>query len=135
MPARGIVLRSALVLVLLDRGGPTTVRELVSELGRCGVVTLGRPSKAISDALRWEVGRGRVRRVSRSTYVIDRVSRQTAWRMRRRLADHQGAAGSTTSVRSEFVAERCDVGGRAHRHAVSDGERSAAREATATLVR
>ena len=105
-PARGIVLRSALVLVLLDRARPTTVRELVSQLGRRGVVTPGRPSKAISDALRWEIGRGRVRRVSRSTYVVGRVSRQTAWRMRRRLADHQGAPWSTTAVRSESVAER-----------------------------
>jgi hypothetical protein len=84
----GIVLRSALVLILRERGGPMTVQQLCRSLDAAGFRTKGRASKDISDALRWEVDRGRVRRVARSTYRVGHVARQTAWRMRRRLAEH-----------------------------------------------
>ncbi|HKJ55189.1 MAG TPA: hypothetical protein VJ978_04315 [Nitriliruptoraceae bacterium] len=89
----GYVLRSFLLLALRDAGSRLTVAELVDVLRREGCVTQGRASKDISDALRWEVGRGRVRRVARSTYVLGHLPRQTAWRMRRRLDDHCAIPG------------------------------------------
>lgn len=85
VPVRGIVLRSALVLQLRAAGRPLTVRDLVDGLARQGVTTVGRASKDVSDALRWEVRRGRVRRVGRATYELGHVPRQTAARMRHRL--------------------------------------------------
>ena len=39
--------------------GPTTVAELIQVLDLRGFETDGRPSKAISDALRWEIRRAR----------------------------------------------------------------------------
>lgn len=63
------------------------VGDLVQHLAGRGVATRGRTSKDISDALRWEVARGRVRRVGRATYQVGHVARQTVWRMRRRVAE------------------------------------------------
>ncbi len=45
-----------------------TVAELVDSLGDSGFLLTGRPSKQVSDALRWEIGRGRVHRVGRGRY-------------------------------------------------------------------
>jgi len=81
-----ITLRSLLVTILLAHGGPCSVAQLTNALAAHGVVTKGRPSKAISDALRWEISRGRVRRVGRGAYVASVVPRTTAWRMRQRSA-------------------------------------------------
>lgn len=83
---RGVELRYLLTLAILDYGSPITVRELCLELERRNVSTPGRMSKDISDALRWEMDRARVRRTGRSTYVAGHVTRQTAWRMRKRVA-------------------------------------------------
>nr|WP_325096700.1 hypothetical protein [Mycolicibacterium vinylchloridicum] len=44
----------------LQLNGPTTVADLVVALDDWGFTVAGRPSKAISDALRWERGRDRV---------------------------------------------------------------------------
>jgi len=84
----GYLLRSFLLLTLRQAGSVLAVADLVAGLEREGYVTRGRPSKAVSDALRWEVARGRVRRLARGVYVVGHLPRQTAWRMRRRLADH-----------------------------------------------
>ncbi len=64
-----------------------SVGEMVAALSRQRCVTRTRASKDVSDALRWEVARGRVRRVARGVYAVGRLPRQTAWRMRRRLAE------------------------------------------------
>lgn len=87
----GYVLRSFLLLTLRDAGSKRAVADLVNCLHRSGYETQGRSSKDISDALRWEVARGRARRIARSTYVLGHLPRQTAWRMRRRLDDHVAA--------------------------------------------
>jgi len=95
---RGYVLRSWLLLTLRDHGQVMTVADLVDCLEQCGFRTQARPSKDVSDALRWEVRRGRARRVARSTYELGCLPRQTAWRMRRRLlaqVTDEGAAGAT----------------------------------------
>lgn len=62
---RGIELR---YLLTVYRFGVTTVSELVQMLDRKGFDTDGRASKAVSDALRWEVRRGRLHRVDRGRY-------------------------------------------------------------------
>ncbi len=84
----GYLLRSFLVLSLRAAGSALSVAELVRGLDGAGFATQGRASKDVSDALRWEVDRARVRRVARATYVLGTVPRQTAWRMRRRLEGH-----------------------------------------------
>ena len=82
----GLSLRHALVVRLVDARRVLTVREIAASLEAEGFEIEGRSSKAVSDALRWEVRRGRVVRVGRGQYARGRVSRQTVWRMRKRLA-------------------------------------------------
>jgi hypothetical protein len=55
--ARGLILRSVLVLLLLERRQPMRVSELVIAVRGSGFAVFGRPSKEIADALRWEVAR------------------------------------------------------------------------------
>ena len=52
---KGIELRYALTMYLLQHG-PTTVDELIKSLEWQGFEIGGRPSKHVSDALRWEPG-------------------------------------------------------------------------------
>lgn len=61
-----------------------SVAELVGALDDAGFVLSGRPSKEISDSLRWEVGRGRVRRVGRGRYVAGSMPGATRRRIRAR---------------------------------------------------
>ncbi len=83
----------------LHRQGSLTVRQLASLLERGGFTTLGRPSKAISDALRWEVARGRVLRVGRGRYVAGHIPRTTLGRIRRRVQRiHAGEATSYWAI-------------------------------------
>ncbi|MEM7275017.1 MAG: hypothetical protein AAF547_18185 [Actinomycetota bacterium] len=71
------------VVELLRTHGTMTVAQMVDALTATGYPIRGRPSKVISDALRWEVARGRVVRVSRGVYRIGRAPRATAGRIRR----------------------------------------------------
>jgi hypothetical protein len=50
---RGTELRYVLTRYL-QLNGPTTVAGLIAALDEWGFAVAGRPSKAISDALRWE---------------------------------------------------------------------------------
>jgi len=83
---QGLELRYVLTLTLARAGRPMTVPELVRSVERSGFTTWGRPSKAVSDALRWEIGRGRVVRVRRGTYVAGWTPKQTMSRIRHRVA-------------------------------------------------
>ena len=82
----GLDLRSALVLVLLEQQRPMSVAELVRALRRRGLQPPPDPGKAVSDALRWEVRRGRVRRVRRGVYAPGLVAKSTKHRMEGRVA-------------------------------------------------
>ena len=64
LDVRGIELRYLLTTHLFDHG-PATVEELVEALTYQGFDIGGRASKSVSDALRWEIGRGRAIRVRR----------------------------------------------------------------------
>ena len=80
-PLRGRALRFVLVDELM-RHEELTVAELVTAVvHRCGFDLGGRASKIISDALRWETRRGRVRRVGRGRYRFSHTARSTARRI------------------------------------------------------
>jgi hypothetical protein len=67
------LLRHATYGVLARAGAPLRVGEIVGELNRSGFVTWRPSSRAVSDALRTEVRRGRVIRLRRGVYVVERV--------------------------------------------------------------
>lgn len=79
----GRALRFILVNEMMAAGGPVTVAELVRFIDHAGLPVEGRASKVISDALRWEVRRGRVVRLSRGVYQYRSAPRSTARRIRR----------------------------------------------------
>ena len=83
---RGRPLRYLLVRLLAEAGRPLTVGELVGACRAEGVQFRGRPSKLVSDAIRWEVRRGRVRRVARGRYALDHVPDSTMRWIRHRVA-------------------------------------------------
>ncbi|HXL63348.1 MAG TPA: hypothetical protein VN959_22215 [Mycobacterium sp.] len=64
--------------------GPATVAELADMLASRGFETAGRASKSISDALRWEMGRGRVWRRGRGRYGPGWMPRATEYRIHKR---------------------------------------------------
>lgn len=88
---RGIELRYVLTLQLALHG-PATIPELIKALNWHGFCVSGRPSKTISDALRWEMGRGRVRRVRRGRYGPSGIPRGTEHRIHQRVLALREAA-------------------------------------------
>lgn len=87
----GIELRYVLTLHLVQHG-PATVTELIDLLGWHGFCVRGRPSKAVSDALRWEIGRGRVRRLRRGLYGPAYIPHATEYRIISRVLALREAA-------------------------------------------
>ena len=105
--------RYVLTELLFDHG-PLRVAEIVALLHAQGLVVGGRPSKTVSDALRWEVAHGRVVRLDRGLYGPGRMPRSTrAWiRRRNRLLRSQGECpvGRPVAVNSA-VDTVADTGG------------------------
>jgi hypothetical protein len=81
---RGIELRYALTMHLCLHG-PASIAELVDALAWHGFAVAGRASKSISDALRWEMGYDRVRRLGRGRYGPGYVPRGTEHRIHKRV--------------------------------------------------
>jgi hypothetical protein len=73
---QGIELRYMLA-VNLDIHGSASVFELIEQLEYQGFSIPGRASKVVSDALRWEMRRGRVRRLRRGVYGPGQMPRST----------------------------------------------------------
>ncbi|MGO9030241.1 hypothetical protein [Mycobacterium sp.] len=69
----------------LSSHGPPSITELVDGLAWHGFVVGGRASKPTSDALRWEMGHGRVRRVGRGRYGPGYLPRGTEHRIHKRV--------------------------------------------------
>ncbi|OBK67981.1 hypothetical protein [Mycolicibacterium fortuitum] len=88
---RGTNLRYVLTMQLLQYG-PQSVADLVDALEDQGFTTRGRPSKAISDALRWEMSHGRVQRVRHGRYRPAQLPRATEHRIRNRVLELRAAA-------------------------------------------
>lgn len=82
---RGLELRYALTISILDHQRELTIEQLAALVDDMGFDLTGRSSKVISDALRWEIRRGRIVRVCRGQYGLGRLPRSTEWWMRRRL--------------------------------------------------
>ena len=77
---RGTELRYTLIR-LIQLIGPVTIPELVAALQRWGFAVEGRPSKTVSDALRWERRRDRVRQRERNLYSAGAMPRSTEHRI------------------------------------------------------
>jgi hypothetical protein len=92
---RGIELRYMLAFHLANQG-PATVGELIDAVEHQGFSFRGRPSKAVSDALRWEIERGRVHRPGRGRYGPAYIPRSTEYRIHQRVK----------ALRTAVVAER-----------------------------
>jgi hypothetical protein len=89
----GTDLRYLLTAYLFDHG-PATVDELVDALAYHGFRPSGRPSKAVSDALRWEMAHRRAIRVRRGHYgpqTILRTMRHRIFARARTLHDEVAA--------------------------------------------
>ena len=80
----GLHLRYLLTLHLSE-AGESSIDDLIAAVEWAGFVLAGRPSKTVSDALRWEVRRGRVVRRGRGRYGPGTMPRQTRSWMRHRL--------------------------------------------------
>jgi hypothetical protein len=81
----GLDVRYVACVCLLDARSPMTLKQLIAGIEMMGFVVAGRPSKTVSDALRWEVRRGRIRRVGRALYAPGSMPRSTEWYIRRRV--------------------------------------------------
>jgi hypothetical protein len=81
---RGRELRYVLTMHLAVHG-PATVKDLIAALTWHGFDVSGRPSKTVSDALRWEIQWGRVRRLGRGRYGYGFMPRSTEYRIHRRV--------------------------------------------------
>lgn len=77
---RGLDLRYTLTR-LLQLCGQMTVTELCAELHHWGFAVAGRPTKTVSDALRWEMQRDRVVRRGRGLYSAGYAPRGTEHRI------------------------------------------------------
>ena len=84
LAVRGTELRYLLTTHLFDHG-PATVAELVEALTFQGFNIGGRPSKSVSDALRWEIGHGRVIKYGRGRYGPAWMPRSTEYRIDQRV--------------------------------------------------
>src|SRR3954454_16505862 len=95
----GLELRYLLTVLLIEAGRRVSLAELVRWVEGDGFTLAGRPSKTVSDALRWEIAKGRVLRCGRGIYVTGSMPRQTKSRIRARV----------DRMRCELVAEKRDA--------------------------
>ena len=102
-PIRGLRLRELLVLILVEQAGPMTVAQLVAAVDARNFSIEGRPGKVVSDQLRYELARSRVRRVGRGLYVAGTVTRQARWRMQRRISTLRRAQLRAEDLRNTLV--------------------------------
>jgi hypothetical protein len=91
MELHGIELRYVLTMHIAQNGR-ATVAQMVDALSGQGFRLRGRASKAISDALRWETSRDRVRRLRRGLYGPGHIPRSTEYRIHQRVLALREAA-------------------------------------------
>jgi hypothetical protein len=75
-----------MLTVNLDIHGSASIFELIEQLEYQGFAIPGRASKTVSDALRWEMRRGRVRRLRRGVYGPGQMPRSTEHYIHQRAA-------------------------------------------------
>ncbi len=93
---RGFDLRYALSAILVAERRPMSITELTVALGDRRLAPAGRPSQAISDALKREIGKGRAMAVRRGVYRAERFSRTTWWRIQCHVGRLEVIARSST---------------------------------------
>ena len=98
---RGITLRYALTQYLAQHG-PQTIPELIDALEHQGFSIPGRPSKTVSDALRWEAKHGRVMRMRRGRYKFWDMPRSTEHRVYTRVMALRREAKGTVPYRNRM---------------------------------
>lgn len=97
----GRELRYFLTLTVHAAPRALTVDDLVAAVRAVGLQLDGRPSKVISDSLRWEIRRQRVVRVGRSLYAPGVLPRSTRSFMRLHLREalaRERAGNDSSSV-------------------------------------
>ena len=75
-------LRYAAAVALFEAQRPVTLEELARVLREDGFSVRGEPRKAVSDALRWELHKGRAIRTERGRYQTLGLARSTVRWMR-----------------------------------------------------
>ena len=98
---RGTNLRYALTLLLVQHG-PQTIPELIDALEYQGFSIPGRPSKTVSDALRWEQNHCRVVRMRRGKYRFWEMPRSTEYRIYQRVMELRREAKGRLHQRDRF---------------------------------
>ncbi len=93
---RGTELRYVLTRCLFQHG-PMRLPDLIDALDFQGFDIPG-GGKAVSDALRWEIGHGRVARISRGRYRPRSMPRATEHRIMSRVSDLRDEAARRTSI-------------------------------------
>jgi hypothetical protein len=96
---RGIELRYALTMHLVNQGR-STIKELVEGLAYHGFQVDKPAGKSVSDALRWERRRGRVRRLARGVYGPGEMPRGTEHRIHRRVLALRAEANRSEAGKS-----------------------------------
>lgn len=84
-PLGGMLLRYEICVVLMNAEKDLTVHELTERIERDGFTLAGRGGKTVADAIRWEVGKQRVRKVGRGLYRPGYIADTTEKRMRTRI--------------------------------------------------
>jgi hypothetical protein len=112
---RGTELRYA-VIRLLQLLGPSTIPDILDALDKWGFAVEGRPSKTVSDALRWERRRDRVRRIGWGLYRAGAMPRSTEHRiitrvtaLREEVAHSRSEAGTGVSGAPVLVVDRGEL--------------------------
>lgn len=112
-PLRGIELRYALTMQLFD-DGPASIADLIDALASRGLEIAGAAPKSVSDALRWEMGHDRVRRLGRGRYGPGWMPRGTEHRIHQRVlalrarAQIRSKAGTTNALFPGDASGGCD---------------------------
>jgi hypothetical protein len=96
----GIQLRYELCVCLLDARAPLNIADLVARIEAKGFAVEGRASKTVSDALRWEVRRGRVVNTGRGRYARGSMPRSTEWWIRTHVAERRRSVVAPTLAQS-----------------------------------
>lgn len=86
----GTALRHHLTVLLIEAQVERSIGDLVRLIDDEGFTVSGRPSKTISDTLRWEVRHGRARRIGRGRYVAGSMPKSTRSYLRRRVRERRG---------------------------------------------
>lgn len=89
-PLGGQLLRYAICVVLKRRDRWMSIGEIVRDIQRLGFNLPEAANKAVADAIRWEVCKGRVRKHGRGKYAYGGAPRTTEHRMRQRIREALG---------------------------------------------